>query len=264
MIPRCGTLAMALAAAILLASPGAAQIPERYSNAVGGEVVFWGAPPYGSILQVFLFDLTDQAYPQIVADLAINDPAGSPVPFRIHFDPRRIDGRRTYGVQARIIHGNPPQVAYTTRRSYYVLTKGYPLTVRVQLEPIGYGVQPGPGPIFFGRNRVTGTVSFPPGRVPPGSILQVFLFDLTDPTYPSIVVDQAIYHPQISPVPFELLFDPSRIHPSRVYGVQARIIYGSPPVVVLISRPRTIYVLTRGHPYRANLVLRRPDPRDWD
>jgi uncharacterized lipoprotein YbaY len=264
MIPRCGTWAAALAAAIVLASPGAAQIPERYSNTVSGEILYRGASPHGSILQVFLFDLTDQAYPEIVADLAINNPAGSPVPFRIQFDPRRIDGRRTYGIQARIIYGNPPHVTYTSRRSYYVLTRGYPSAVRVQLEPVGYGVQPEPEPIFIGRNRVTGTVSFLPGRVPPGSILQVFLFDLTDPHYPSIVVDQAINHPQISPVPFELLFDPSRIHPSRIYGVQARIIHGSPPVVVLISTPRTVYVLTWGHSNRANLVLRRPSPRDWD
>ncbi|MGQ0568423.1 MAG: YbaY family lipoprotein [Armatimonadota bacterium] len=260
MIARCGSVAAVLVVAVLLASPGAAQIPERFSNVVGGEVLFSGPPPAGAILQVFLFDLTDATFPEIIADLAINNPLGSPIPFRIQFDPRRIDARRAYAIQARIIFGNPPQVAYITGRSYYVLTQGHPSTVSVRLEPTG-SAPPGPGPVIVqvgGRNRVTGNVSFRMDPLPSGAILQVFLFDLTDPTYPLIVVDKAINDPQESPVPFELRFDPQRIDPQHVYGLQARIIHGKPPVVVLISRPRTIYVLTRGNPNHAELVLRRP------
>jgi hypothetical protein len=44
-----------------------------------------------------------------------------------------------------------------------------------------------------------------------------------------------------------------------VYGVHARIIYGSPPIVVLTTH-RPIYVLTRGRDDDVEVRLLRPRP----
>jgi len=104
---------------------------------------------------------------------------------------------------------------------------------------------------------VRGTISLPIRRVPAGAILQIFLFDLTNRAAPQIVVDQAINNPGTNRIAYVLRFDPRFVDPSHTYGVQARVIYGSPPVVLFTSRPRTVYVLTRGNPTQADLTLRR-------
>ena len=50
----------ALVLAAVLVSPAAAQFGGRF-NVVRGQVEWSGPPPVGSILQVFVFDLTDPA-----------------------------------------------------------------------------------------------------------------------------------------------------------------------------------------------------------
>jgi uncharacterized lipoprotein YbaY len=237
----------ALVLAAVVASPAAAQFGGRF-NTVRGDVHWSGPPPVDSTLQIFVFDLTDPAYPQIIADQAIRNPMGSPVPFQIAIDPRRISPNRTYGVTARMIYGNPPSIAFENRQPHYVLTRGNPNTVSVRLNNLisndpGRPGRPGQG---FRRGRIVGTVSFRDRAVPNGAILQVFLFDLTDPRAPYIVADEAINNPQGNSARFRLRFDRSQIDPSRRYGVTARIIYGSPPSVLLQTR-RPVFVLTRGN-----------------
>jgi uncharacterized lipoprotein YbaY len=238
----------ALVVAAAAVGPAAAQYDARLNNVVRGEVTWFGPPPVESILQVFVFDFTDPQYPDIVADRAIANPLGSPVRFEIAVDPRRISPNRTYGVTARIIYGKPPQVAHENRQPHYVLTRGNPNTVSIRLNDVSANTlrpRDVDGQRRFWRGRIKGTVSFRDRQVPDGSILQVFLFDFTNPRAPFIVADQAIKNPQGSEAAFALRFDPNRIDPSRVYGVTARIIYGSPPSVLLSTR-RAVYVLTRG------------------
>jgi uncharacterized lipoprotein YbaY len=253
---------IALVLVAVAVAPAAAQFDRRFDNVVRGQVAWAGRPPAGSILQVFVFDLTDPQYPEIVADRAINNVVGAPVPFEIVVDRRRIDPNRTYGVMARIIYGNPPAVAFENRQAHYVLTRGRPNTVTIQLQNVLSGFpgpgRPGDGPgRRFGRGRVTGTITFRERGLPPRSILQVFLFDLTNPQAPYIIVDKAIENFNDSPVSFDLRFDPRRIDAGHVYGIHARIIYGTPPAVWLTTR-RPEYVLTRGNDNNVEVRLRRP------
>lgn len=92
------------------------------------------ALPPDAVLEVRLSDVSrqDVAAPVIAETTVV--PAGRqvPIPFELHYDPRKIEPNRTYAVRA-TIH-SPGRMMFTTTTSYPVITQGNPTRVNLMLD----------------------------------------------------------------------------------------------------------------------------------
>ncbi|MBL8999684.1 MAG: YbaY family lipoprotein [Phycisphaerae bacterium] len=88
------------------------------------------ALPPNCTVEVKLLDVSLADAPAtIIGQAVINNPRGVPVPFRITFDPARIDQTRRYSVSARITSGG--RLLWISDRSNPVLTQGHPSHIEV-------------------------------------------------------------------------------------------------------------------------------------
>lgn len=94
------------------------------------------ALPPDAVVEVKLLDLSRaDAAAVTIAEQTIRA-AGRQVPidFSLQYDPGRIDPRRRYSVQARILQDNLPR--FVSTQPYYVITGGNPTTVNVIVRPV--------------------------------------------------------------------------------------------------------------------------------
>jgi putative lipoprotein len=82
------------------------------------------ALPQDAVIEISLLDvsLMDVAA-KLISKQTITPPQAVPISFRLHYDPRDIDQRMTYAVQARILDGDD-KLLFVTDTSYPVLTRG--------------------------------------------------------------------------------------------------------------------------------------------
>lgn len=103
---------------------------------------------------------------------------------------------------------------------------------------------------------VTGTVTYRERlALPPGALLRVQLLDIDAPDVPDFIV-AASERPIEGQVPleFSVVYDPHALHEDVQYGVAAEILLEEK---TWFETPEPVPVLTKGHPARADLVLRR-------
>ena len=101
---------------------------------------------------------------------------------------------------------------------------------------------------------VTGTVSYPGSApLPPGAELTVRLEDVSRADAPSVTIaERVIANPGLSPIPFEIGYDPADIDARFDYSIQATITHGD----TLLFINDTVYsVLTQGYPSGVDMVL---------
>jgi uncharacterized lipoprotein YbaY len=94
------------------------------------------ALPPGAVVEVKLLDVSRSDAPALTIAEQVIRPAGRQVPvaFELRYDPRRIEERRRYVVQARILVGG--RVRYTSTEAYPVITGGHPDTLKVIVRPV--------------------------------------------------------------------------------------------------------------------------------
>ncbi len=94
------------------------------------------ALPPGAVIEVRLLDVSRVgATATTIAEQIIN-PAGRqvPIPFELRYDPRRIEERRRYTIQARILVGG--RLRFINTEAYPVITGGHPDTADVIVRPV--------------------------------------------------------------------------------------------------------------------------------
>ena len=101
---------------------------------------------------------------------------------------------------------------------------------------------------------VTGTVAYPGSApLPPGAELTVRLEDVSRADAPSVTIaERVIANPGLSPIPFEIGYDPADIDARFDYSIQATITHSG----ALLFINDTVYsVLTWGYPSVVDMVL---------
>ncbi len=94
------------------------------------------ALPPGAVVEVKLVDVSRADAPAMTIAEQIIKPAGRQVPieFELRYDPRRIEERRRYAIQARILEGG--NLRFINTDAYPVITSGHPSTVKVIVKPV--------------------------------------------------------------------------------------------------------------------------------
>ena len=94
------------------------------------------ALPPDAVIEVKLLDVSRADVQAVTIAEDVIRPAGRQVPieFELRYDPRRIDQRNRYSIQARILQGN--QLRFVSTESYPVITGGSPNTVNVVVRPV--------------------------------------------------------------------------------------------------------------------------------
>ena len=71
---------------------------------------------------------------EVIAEQTLYGPLQVPVPFRLEYDPARIDERMSYSIQARIESGG--KLLFITTESHPVITRGNPIELEVRVDPV--------------------------------------------------------------------------------------------------------------------------------
>jgi len=71
---------------------------------------------------------------EVIAEQTLYGPLQVPLPFRLEYDPARIDERMSYAVQARIESGG--RLLFVTTEQHPVITRGNPTELEVRVDPI--------------------------------------------------------------------------------------------------------------------------------
>jgi uncharacterized lipoprotein YbaY len=95
------------------------------------------ALPPDAVIEVRLLDVSRADVPALtIAETMFRlSERQVPIEFALEYDPRRIDKRHRYTIQARIIQSNRPR--FISARPYPVITGGHPNTVNVIVVPTG-------------------------------------------------------------------------------------------------------------------------------
>jgi putative lipoprotein len=103
--------------------------------------------------------------------------------------------------------------------------------------------------------RVTGSVTYLQRiALSPAAVVQVELVDLSGADAPAVVLAEQTIRPEHQvPIPFELVYDRSRIDPAHQYGVRARIADGDRLSFVT---DKALAVITHGAPTMVEVVVR--------
>ena len=90
----------------------------------------------GAVVEVKLLDVSRAGAPALTIAEQVIRPAGRQVPisFELRYDPARIEERRRYAIQARILEGG--RLRFINTESYLVITGGHPDTVNVIVKPV--------------------------------------------------------------------------------------------------------------------------------
>ncbi len=111
---------------------------ERKTASVTGTVTYLPriALSPKAVIEVKLLDVSRADAPSITIAKQTIESNGRQVPFsfQLPYDPSRINPRRRYAVQARILENG--RLRFTTTRSYPVITNGSPNTVEVIVNPV--------------------------------------------------------------------------------------------------------------------------------
>jgi len=88
----------------------------------------------------------------------------------------------------------------------------------------------------------------------PAAVVQVELVDVSRADTAAVVLAEETIRPEHQePIPFELVYDRSKIEPARRYGVQARITDGDR---LAFKSDQALPVLTQGAPTAVEVVVR--------
>ena len=88
----------------------------------------------------------------------------------------------------------------------------------------------------------------------PAAVVQVELVDVSRADTPAVVFAEETIRPEHQvPIPFELVYDRSKIGPARRYGVQARTTDGDR---LAFKSDQALPVLTHGTPTTVEVVVR--------
>jgi len=103
--------------------------------------------------------------------------------------------------------------------------------------------------------RVTGSVTYLQRiALSPAAVVQVQLVDVSRADAPAVVLAEQTFRPAHQvPIPFELIYDGSRIDPAHRYAVQARITDGDR---LAFMNDRVFPVITNGAPTVVEVVVR--------
>ncbi len=104
--------------------------------------------------------------------------------------------------------------------------------------------------------KVTGTLSYP--RLSTALVLEPIIYITLVDVSPSqdssgnIIARVTIVNPTLSPICFELRYNPTQVEPRHIYAVQARI---TDQGKVIFANTLPYPVITRGNPHKVNIVL---------
>ena len=102
--------------------------------------------------------------------------------------------------------------------------------------------------------RVTGSVTYLQRiALSPAAVVQVQLVDVSRADAPVVLTEQTFRPAHQVPIPFELIYDGSRIDPAHRYAVQARITDGDR---LAFMNDRVFPVITHGAPTVVEVVVR--------
>lgn len=90
----------------------------------------------GAVVEVKLVDVSRADSPAVTITEQVIRPAGRQVPieFELRYDPRLIEERRRYAIQARILEEG--KLRFINTKAYPVITGGHPNTVKVVLNAV--------------------------------------------------------------------------------------------------------------------------------
>lgn len=188
------------------------------ADTVSGEVRFHREVdlPNGATVTVKLLDtsLADASAVEL-GEVVIEDAESLPVAFSIEYDPAEVDSRAEITLQARVeVDG---ELLYINDTVHPVLTRGAPRNSDVQVISVSEFdrcVEPLPGEIHSG---------FWEGDLPDDAVLEVRLWDVSEPEERFVVVEASFDNLGSFPIEFELPHEGVEISRHRRYELEANI-----------------------------------------
>lgn len=203
--------------AILAAAAGAGAACGS-GDTVSGEVRFHRDVdlPDGATVTVKLLDtsLADASAVELGA-VVIENAERLPVAFSIEYDPSKVDSRAEITLQARVEVG--ADLLYINDTVHPVLTRGNPRNSDVQVISVSefdQCVEPLPGEIHSG---------FWEGDLPDDAVLEVRLWDVSEPDERFVVVEASFDNLGSFPIEFELPHEGVEISRHHRYELEANI-----------------------------------------
>ena len=188
------------------------------AHTVTGEVRFHREVdlPDGATVTVKLLDtsLADASAIELGQDV-IEDAERLPVRFSIEYDPGEVDGRAEITLQARVEFDD--QLLYINDTVHPVLTRGALRNSDVRVISVSefdQCVEPLPGQIHS---------SFWDGDLPDDAILEIRLWDVSEPDERFVVVEASFEDLGQFPIHFELPYEGVEISRHRRYELEAHI-----------------------------------------
>ena len=202
----------------ILAAATSAAVACGSGDTVSGEVRFHREVdlPEGATVTVKLLDtsLADASAVELGA-VVIEDAESLPVAFSIEYDPDEVDSRAEITLQARVEVGD--DLLYINDTVHPVLTRGNPRNSDVQVilvSEFDQCVEPLRGQIYS---------SFWEGDLPEDAVLEIRLWDVSEPEERLLVVEAKFEDPGSFPIEFELPFEGVEISRHHRYELEANI-----------------------------------------
>ncbi len=190
-------------------------------DSISGEVRFHRDVelPEGATVTVTLQDtsLADASAIEMGRDV-IADAERLPIRFRVEYDGGAIERRNEYTLSARVEAGG--ELLYVNDTVHPVLTRGAPDSrdvVVISTNPFDQCVEPLPGQIHSG---------FWDGDLPEDAVLEVRLWDVTEPEERVLVAAGMLENPGSFPIQFELPYEGVEINRHHRYELEAEVWFG--------------------------------------
>ena len=204
--------------AVLLAAAACGTAACGLGNTVSGEVRFHRDVdlPDGATVTVQLLDtsLADASAIELGRDV-IENAEQLPIRFSIQFEPADIEGRAEVTLSARVEVGD--ELLYINDTVHPVLTRGAPRNSDVRVISINefdQCVEPLPGRIHS---------SFWEGDLPDDAVLEIRLWDVSEPEERFVVVEASFRDLGSFPIEFELPYEGVEISRHHRYELEANI-----------------------------------------
>ena len=206
--------------AVLLAAAACAASACGSANTVSGEVQFHRDVdlPEGATVTVKLLDtsLADASAIELGRDVIENADA-LPIRFSIEYDPADIEGRAEVTLSARVEVGD--DLLYINDTVHPVLTGGNPRNSDVRVISVSsfdQCVEPLRGRIYS---------SFWDGDLPDDAVLEIRLWDVSEPEQRFVVVEDRFEDLGEFPIHFELPYEGVEISRHHRYELEANIFF---------------------------------------
>ena len=203
---------------VIFAAAASAAVACGSGNTVSGEVRFHRDVdlPDGATVTVKLLDtsLADASAVKL-GEVVIEGAESLPVAFSIEYDPSEVDSRAEITLQARVEVGE--ELLYINDTVHPVLTQGNPRNSDVQVISVSefdQCVEPLPGQIHS---------AFWEGDLPDDAILEVRLWDVSEPEERFVVVEASFDDLGSFPIEFELPHEGVEISRHHRYELEANI-----------------------------------------